>query len=80
MFRIGAGAIPISRHIHTPVDRDRDMETLNSAILSILALGGGLGTLLVWLAERYNMLEHRDESRCPACGVIRDRGVCGCNR
>ena len=56
------------------------METLNSEVISILALGGGLGTLLVWLAERYNMLEHRDEGRCPSCGVIRDRGVCGCNR
>ena len=80
MFRIGDGVKPISRHIHTRVEPDRDMETVNSEFLSILALGGGLGTLLVWLAERYSLLEHRDEGRCPACGVLRDRGVCGCNR
>ena len=54
------------------------METLNSDILSVLALGSGLGTLLVWLGQRYNLLEQRDEGRCPACGVIRRRGSCNC--
>ena len=54
------------------------METVNSDVLTVLALGGGLGTLLVWLAQRYSLLEQRDERRCPSCGLIRRRGTCGC--
>ena len=56
------------------------METVNSDVLTVLALGGGLGTLLVWLGQRYNLLEYRDEGRCPSCGLIRSRGACGCSR
>jgi len=54
------------------------METLDPTVLGTLALGGGLGVLLVGLAQRYNLLEQRDEGRCPACGVIRRRGRCRC--
>ncbi len=54
------------------------MENLDPNILSPLVLGSGLGTLLVWLAQRYRMLEQRVEPRCPACGVIRRRGSCSC--
>jgi hypothetical protein len=55
------------------------METPLSDILGILALGGGLGTLLLWFGERYSVLEQRDQTRCPACGVLRRRGTCSCN-
>ncbi len=55
------------------------METLNSEILSTLVLGGGLGTLLMWIAQRYDLLEQRREARCPACGRVRRRGICACN-
>jgi hypothetical protein len=56
------------------------METLDPTILGSFVLGGGLGTLLVRLAQRYQILEPRDEERCPACGVIRRRGACSCSR
>ena len=54
------------------------MESPNSDVFGILALGGGLGMLLVFLAEGFNLLEQRDWARCPACGLRRRRGVCGC--
>jgi hypothetical protein len=54
------------------------MENVDPNILGPLVLGSGLGTLLVWLGQRYRMLEHRDERRCPACGIIRRRGSCSC--
>ncbi|HET9213254.1 MAG TPA: hypothetical protein VFN93_00750 [Gaiellaceae bacterium] len=56
------------------------MESLDPNVLGPLALGGGLSLLLVWLGERYRMLEHRHEGRCPACGVVRRRGACSCTR
>jgi hypothetical protein len=54
------------------------VEASNPDIIGILALGGGLGVILVMLAQRYAMLEQRRETRCPACGVIRRRGRCSC--
>jgi hypothetical protein len=54
------------------------VEGINPEILGILPLGGGLGALLVALAQRYSLLEDREETRCPACGVIRRRGSCSC--
>lgn len=56
------------------------MEGLDANTLGALALGSGLGTVLVLLAQRYNMLEQREERRCPACGLIRRRGACNCTR
>jgi hypothetical protein len=55
------------------------VEAVNPDITGILALGGGLGVLLVMLAQRYSLLEQRRETRCPACGVIRRRGRCHCD-
>jgi hypothetical protein len=54
------------------------LESPNSEILGILALGGGLGMLLAFLAQGYSMLEQRDWVRCPACGVRRRAGRCAC--
>jgi hypothetical protein len=51
------------------------MENLDPNILGPLVLGG---TMLVWIAQRYRMIEQRDERKCPACGVIRRRGSCSC--
>jgi hypothetical protein len=61
------------------VEPEADMESPNADVLGILALGGGLGMLLVFLAERYSLLEQRHWSRCPACGVRRRRGICACD-
>jgi hypothetical protein len=56
------------------------VETLDTEILSLVAIVSGLGGAMIWLAARLNMLEHRQEGRCPACGVIRRRGACSCVR
>jgi hypothetical protein len=56
------------------------MEAFDPHTLATIALGGGLGTLLALLAERYNLLEQRRPARCPACGVLRRRGACSCSR
>ena len=54
------------------------MESISPDQFGTLALVGGLGVLLVSLAQRYSLLEQRREARCPACGVIRRRGSCSC--
>jgi hypothetical protein len=54
------------------------VENLEANIIGVLALSSGLGVAMVWLATRFNMLEQRQASRCPACGVIRRRGSCSC--
>jgi hypothetical protein len=56
------------------------METVDPNVLGPLALGSGLGMALVWLGQRYNVLESRKEGRCPACGIVRRRGLCSCRR
>ena len=56
------------------------METLDPQTLSLAAVVTGLGGAMIWLAARLNMLEQRQEGRCPACGVIRRRGSCSCWR
>ncbi|HYY75368.1 MAG TPA: hypothetical protein VE644_03505 [Gaiellaceae bacterium] len=56
------------------------METLDPQILSLVAVVSGLGGAMIWLAARLNMLEQRQEGRCPACGIIRRRGTCSCSR
>jgi hypothetical protein len=56
------------------------VETFDTQILGLVALTGGLSGAMVWLATRVNMLEQRREGRCPACGIIRRRGACGCVR
>ncbi|HSK15124.1 MAG TPA: hypothetical protein VK915_03055 [Gaiellaceae bacterium] len=54
------------------------MESFDSHTFSVLVLGGGLGLLLAVVAERYKLLERRNEGRCPACGVLRRRSRCAC--
>jgi hypothetical protein len=53
-------------------------EALDTHLLGVIAVSGGLSAAMVWLATRLNMLEQRQAGRCPACGVIRRRGVCSC--
>jgi hypothetical protein len=55
------------------------MEAFDSNIIGPLALSGGLGFAMVWLAIRMHVLEQREEGRCPACGRFRHRGACGCS-
>ena len=58
--------------------RGATLESINPDLIGTLTLGGGLGVLLAMLAQRYSLLEQRRETRCPACGIIRRRGVCSC--
>jgi hypothetical protein len=62
------------------VDVRGTVETLDPQTVSLVAIVSGLGGAMIWLATRLNMLEHRQEGRCPACGVIRRHGVCSCCR
>lgn len=79
MFRIDGDAIPTSRRTHMRVGGAHGaMESISPDQFGTLALVGGLGVLLVSLAQRYSLLEQRREARCPACGVIRRRGSCSC--
>ena len=55
------------------------LESISPDLISTLTFGGGLGVLLAILAQRYSLLEQRPDRRCPACGVIRRRGVCSCS-
>jgi hypothetical protein len=69
------------QRIHTRGDDVREIvETFDTQVLGLAALTGGLGAAMVWLATRLNMLEQRPQARCPACGLIRRRGGCGCGR
>lgn len=54
------------------------IEGFESDILGLFALTGGLGVAMIWLAARLQLLEHRRESRCPACGRFRRGGGCDC--
>lgn len=81
MFQTGAGVTPTLQRTHMrAVDVRRTVESFDTQILGLVALSGGLSVAMVWLATRLNMLEHRQEGRCPACGVIRRRGACSCVR
>jgi hypothetical protein len=55
-------------------------EAFDTQLLGVIAVSGGLCAAMVWLATRLNMLEQRQSIRCPACGVIRRRGICSCAR
>lgn len=56
------------------------LETFDPHTLGVLVLSGGLSVAMVWLAARLRMLEQREPTRCPACGVIRRHGECSCSR
>jgi hypothetical protein len=81
MFQTGAGVTRTSQRIRTRVvDVRETVETLDTQVVSLVAVVSGLGGAMIWLATRLNMLEQRQEGRCPACGVIRRRGSCSCCR
>ena len=81
MFRTGAGVTRTLQRIHTrAVNVKGTVETFDTQILGVVAVSAGLSAAMVWLATRLNMLEQRQEGRCPACGVIRRRGACSCVR
>jgi hypothetical protein len=54
------------------------IEGYDSDTLGLLAVTGGLGIAMIWLAARMQLLEYRPASRCPACGRLRRRGG-GCD-
>jgi hypothetical protein len=54
------------------------IEGFDNDVLRLLAVMGGLGVAMVWLAARMQLLEHRREPRCPACGRFRRGGGCDC--
>jgi hypothetical protein len=67
--------------IHTRgVNVRKAMETLDPHILGTLVTTAGIAFAMVWLATRLNTLERRAETRCPACGRLRQRGSCACSR
>jgi hypothetical protein len=81
MFQTGAGVTRTLQRIHMRAEVVKDtVETLDTQIVSLAAVVSGLGGAMIWLAARLNMLEQRQEGRCPACGVIRRRGSCSCCR
>jgi hypothetical protein len=47
-------------------------------MLGALTITVGLSFAMVWLAARTSMIELRRPQRCPACGRVRQRGICRC--
>jgi hypothetical protein len=82
MFRTGGDVTRTTQRIHTRavnVEPERvKVESFDQNVLGVIALSSGLSVAMVWLAARFNLLERRRETRCPACGVIRRRGACNC--
>jgi hypothetical protein len=58
------------------------METVDPQILGQLAIVGGVGVAMLWLATRLHVLEPRQtDMRCPSCRRFVERGqVCPCTR
>jgi hypothetical protein len=54
------------------------MESFDPQILGFIVLSSGIAYAMVWVAKRANMLEQRQVTRCPACGVLRRGGTCSC--
>ena len=81
MFRTVAGVTPISQPIHThAVDRkDLQMENPDPQTLGVLTITAGVSFAMVWLGIRTSMIQLRRPQKCPACGRLRQRGVCGCS-
>jgi hypothetical protein len=58
-----------------------DVETLSPELVGSLAITGGLGLLMIRLAGSKDLVERRDEKRCPTCGLLTGLdGRCGCPR
>jgi hypothetical protein len=55
------------------------MTPVHAQFLGALAVSAGLLFAMVWLAARMSLIDLRRPERCPACGRIRQRGVCGCD-
>jgi hypothetical protein len=54
------------------------IQGFDNDILGLVALTGGLSVAMIWLAARLQLLDRREEPRCPACGRFRRGGGCGC--
>lgn len=79
MFRTAAAVTRTSVRTHTRGDGERQgMETLDPHTLGSIVVSSGVAFAMVWLGTRMNLLEERRETRCPACGIIRRHGRCGC--
>ena len=62
------------------VDVKDPMDAIHTQMLGALSIAAGLSFVMVWLAERMNMIELRRPHRCPACGRVPSRGACGCRQ
>jgi hypothetical protein len=54
------------------------MDAIQTQMLGAVSIAAGLTFAMVWLAARTSMIEFRRPQKCPACGRLRRRGVCGC--
>jgi hypothetical protein len=54
------------------------MTPVHPQFLGALATTAGLLLAMVWLAARMSLIELRRPDRCPACGRLRQHGICGC--
>jgi hypothetical protein len=54
------------------------MDTFQTQMLGTVTIAAGLTFAMVWLAARTSMIEFRRPQKCPACGRLRRRGICGC--
>jgi hypothetical protein len=56
------------------------MESFDPHVLGTLAVLSGLGVAMVWLGARFRLLQQRQATRCPSCGLlVRRNGSCGCS-
>ena len=69
-------------HTRTRADARSPKVLFDPQLLPIFSLTLGVGTAMVWLGARMNMLELRNpERRCPSCGVrVRQGQPCRCAR
>ena len=54
------------------------MTPVHAQFLGALTITAGLLLAMVWLAARMSLIELRRD-RCPACGRLRQHGICGCS-
>ena len=55
------------------------MENPDPQTLGVLTITAGVSFAMVWLGIRTSMIQLRRPQKCPACGRLRQRGVCGCS-
>ena len=79
MFQTVGGVTRTSQRTHMrAVDVRTPMTPAHAQFLGALAISAGLLFAMVWIAARMSVIELRRPDRCPACGRIRERGICGC--